>query len=148
MQNLQFNRAHNRKVSEQMSDIDMNILPMSLRTFDGEIEYQEAKKNGGTIPLELEQSIQKFKHWRLIDNRFPYAVGFKVHHMLVPCRAGVADRWDLNADEKAEFEQLLKEFVYPNYDLWFENCPKRRSVLGFYHLHLATYHDNREAMKI
>ena len=67
--------------------------------------------------------------------------------MLVP-RRGVADRWELNADEKAEFELIIKDFVYPTYDLWFENCPKRRSVRSFYHVHLASYHDNREPMEL
>lgn len=123
-------------------------IPMSLRTERSELKYQIDKAIGATLPLELEGSLQIFKHWRVINNRYPYAVAFKTHHMLVPTRAGVADRWDLNDDERAEFEQLLRDFVYPNYDLWFENCPKRRSVRGFYHVHLATYHDERGQMQL
>lgn len=126
----------------------MSDLPMSLRTRSGEETYQLAKANGGTVPLELAPSLKIFKHWRLIDNNFPYRVAYKTHHMLLPRRAGVSERWDLNAEEKAEFEQLLKDFIYPEYDLWFENCPKRRSMNHIYHLHLATYYDNREEMML
>lgn len=122
-------------------------LPMSLRTAAGEQAYQDAKASGNTTPLELEATLRQWKHWRLIDNRFAYTVAFKEHHMLVP-RRGVADRWELNADEKAEFELIVKDFVYPTYDLWFENCPKRRSVRSFYHVHLASYHDSRDQMEL
>ncbi len=123
-------------------------LPMSLRTAAGERAYQEARLNGGTRPLELEPSIKKWQYWRLIENRFPYSVAFKTHHMLVPYRANVSERWDLNDEEKREFERILREFVYPTYDLWFENCPKRRSVARFYHVHLASYVDSREQMSL
>lgn len=145
MQDLQQHGSHDGEMSAQ---IEISTLPMSLRTFDGEIEYQEAKKHDLTVPLELEPSLKQWDHWRLIDNRFPYTVGFKTHHMLVPKRAGVADRWQLNDDERREFEIILREFTYPNYDLWFENCPKRRSVRGFYHVHFATYHDERSEMSL
>jgi hypothetical protein len=121
---------------------------MSLRTKAGEESYQVAKTNGQSKPLELAPALKQWEHWRLIDNDFPYAVAFKEHHMLLPKRAGVADRWNLNAAEKAEFEVILRDFVYPTYDLWFENCPKRRSVLSMYHVHLANYYDNREEMSL
>jgi len=123
-------------------------VPMSLRTVNGELHYQLAKIDKTTLPLELEPALQIFKYWRVINNRFPYDISFKMHHMLVPRRGDVADRWDLNDNEKAEFETILKDYVYPNYDLWFENCPKRRSVRAFYHVHLATYYDNREDMQL
>lgn len=124
------------------------MQPMSLRTAVGEETYQLAKKNGGSVPLELAPSLKVFEHWRLVDNNFPYRVSFKTHHMLLPKRAGVAERSELNDAEKAEFEQILKNFVYPEYDLWFENCPKRRSMNHIYHIHVASYHDNREEMTL
>lgn len=117
--------------------------PMSGRSIKGELAYQEAKMSGNTLPLEQEPSVRSWSHWRMIRNRFPYDMLFMQHDMLIPIRSGVADRWQLNDDEKAEFELILREFVYPNYDLWFENCPKRRSVLVTYHIHLATYKEER-----
>lgn len=116
---------------------------MSLRTAEAEQAYQDAKVAKKTIPLELEPALKKWEHWRLIDNRFPYDSCFKTHHMLLPKRAGITDRWHLNDEEKHELEIILKEFVYPEYDLWFENCPKRRSVTVMYHLHLGTYKEER-----
>lgn len=123
-------------------------LPMSLRTIETERQYQEDKSARRTLPLELEASLMTWQHWRMIENRYPYGVAYKTHHMLVPKRAGISDRWHLNEDEKREFEVILKEFVYPNYDLWFENCPKRRSITTLYHVHLATYVDKREDMQL
>lgn len=116
---------------------------MSGRTAETEQIYQDAKARGDVKPLELEDSIRQWEHWRLVNNRFPYDSIYKVHHMLLPKRAAVAHRWDLNTEEKTELEIILREFVYQDYDLWFENCPKRRSVLALYHLHVAVYKDER-----
>lgn len=126
----------------------MSETPVSLRTAIGEENYQLAKRNGGTVPLELAPSIRQWEHWRLIDNTFPYGIAFKEHLMLLPKRAGVAERSQLNDVEKQEFEQILKDFVYPEYDLWFENCPKRRSMNHIYHVHIANYCDSREDMSL
>lgn len=122
---------------------EQKTLPMSLRSYKSEMTYQLAKKDGRTIPLELEPALQIWDHWRLVQNRFPYDNAFKIHHMLLPKRAGIRERWDLNEEEKAEFEKLLKEFVYPNYNTWFENCPSRRSVPSIYHIHLGVYLEER-----
>ena len=124
------------------------MIPTSGRREASELAYQAAKEAKTTVPLELEPSLEVFKHWRLIENRFPYDIVFRTHHMLLPKRAGVSHRWDLNKEEKDELEQLIKEFIYPVYDLWFENYPKRRSVMGMYHLHLASYHNSREEMEL
>lgn len=119
------------------------MLPMSARLAESEQAYQDAKISGGTMPLELEPSMKQWEHWRLIENRFPYDMIFKTHHMLLPKRANVGHRWELNDAEKQELELILKDFVYPGYHLWFENCPVRRSVLTLYHLHLGIYKDER-----
>lgn len=122
--------------------------PMSPRTDIGELDYQRAKDEGGSVPLELAPSIRTWEHWRLIENNFPYGVLYKEHQMLLPKRAGVAERFDLNDAEKQEFEQILKNFVYPEYDVWFENCPKRRSMNHIYHVHVASYYDSRGSMSL
>lgn len=123
-------------------------LPMSLRTAASEQAYQDAKASGATKPLELEPALKIFEHWRIINNGFPYDVGFAKHHLLVPKRASVAQRWDLNDEERKEFEILLRDYIYDEYDLWFENCPKRRSVAGYYHIHLASYVEHRDQMSL
>lgn len=123
----------------------MSETPMSLRTLEAEKDYQKAKQEGKTVPLELEPAIKKWEHWRLIDNRFPYNSCFEIHHMLMLKRAGISERWQLNDVEKREFETIIKEFIYPNYDLWFENSPRKRSVPLTYHVHLGKYLGERLA---
>lgn len=120
------------------------MLPMSLRTVETDQAYQNARRSRTTKPLELEPTLKIFNHWRIIDNRFPYDVAFSTHHLLVPKRTSVAQRWDLNDEERKEFEAILRDYIYQEYDLWFENCPKRRSVGGYYHIHIASYVELQE----
>lgn len=124
----------------------MNQLPMSLRTSNGERRYQQAKLDGNLVSLADEDSIMSWSLWRIIDNRFPYGVALKTHHLLLPIRA-VPDRSDLSDDELAELVQILA-LVASNYDFVMENFPKRRSILAHYHLHLGEYHDTRDYMTL
>lgn len=117
-------------------------LPMSLRTKADEQAYQLARAHHKTVPLEKAKSLFMFEHWKVINNDYPYTVAFDTHHMLVPRRL-IAERSELNRDEIKEFEEILIKFVYPNYDLWFENSPSRRSMNHIYHLHLGIYRKER-----
>lgn len=126
----------------------MSEANTTLRKEVSELLYQQAKEQGKSTPLELTKSIRQWEHWRLIDNDYPYDICFATHHMMVPKRAGVAERFDLNDDEKKEFDQILKDFVYENYDLWFENCPRKRTMSHIYHVHLATYYPSRAQMAL
>jgi len=86
-------------------------------------------------------SIREFMHWRVIPNEYPYDRLFKTSHMLIIKRAGVRERFDLTINEKLEFDKIMREYVYPHYSLWLENCPARRTKPGIYHVHLLTYKD-------
>lgn len=121
--------------------------PMSLRTLQSEKEYNSHKQDGQTTELAEVPAIHEFLFWRVIPNHFPYDIAFKEHLMLIPKRV-VPERWDLTADEKSEFESILHDYVYPNFDLWFENSPSRRSMNHIYHVHIATYYDDRDQMKL
>lgn len=121
---------------------------VTLRTLAGETAYQADIKNGKTIPLELVSAIKEWRYWRLIKNDYPGAIAFKQHDMLIIKRAGISERFDLNADEKAEFDQILKEHVYSNYHFWYENVPARRTAPHIYHVHLVKYYDKREDMRL
>lgn len=124
----------------------MNQLPMSLRTANGEKRYQKAKADSSLVALAEEEALMSWSLWRIIDNRFPYGIALKTHHLLLPIRA-VPDRSDLSDDERAELVQILA-LVAPNYDFVMENFPKRRSILAHYHLHLGEYLDSREQMTL
>lgn len=127
-----------------MPDEVVTDAPTSLRTLAAELRYQQAKKTGDTKPLELVDSIKQWDHWRLIKNDFPYDAAFRVHHMLLPKRAAVTSRFELNDAERKELDHIVKTLVHPEYDMLFENSPHRQSVRSIYHLHLVIYKDNRE----
>lgn len=133
------------KVNVPMTSIP---VPMSLRTAQGEIAYQIAKHDGKSLrKLSDEPAIQTWEHWRLIGNRFPYGVAYREHHMLVPKRE-VADMVDLTEAEMMEFYNIIADFVTPNYDLWFVNTHKRRSILAHFHVHCASYFEDRGQMRL
>lgn len=123
-------------------------LPMSLRTANTEQNYQDAKINGTTTPLELVKAIKIFDHWRIIANDFPYDVGYKRCHMLVVKRAGVGAWNELNTYELSELDRLKQEYLYQEYDQIIENCPSRRSVPHLFHMHLVNFYDDRAEMSL
>lgn len=123
------------------------MIPVSLRTASGEFNYQKEKTSGGLIPLQDEPAIHTFTHWVLKENRFPYDMAYGKHHLLMPLRE-VSERDQLHVHEKEELEHIIRYFIYPNYDLWFENSPSRRSVPTWYHLHLASYWEDRNKMAL
>lgn len=123
-------------------------LPMSLRTAATEQKYQDAKENRTTTPLELVTSLQMFNHWRIVNNDFPYNVGYKRCHMLVLKRAGAGSWHDLRPEEIAELNELKRTHLYDEYDQIIENCPSRRSVPHLFHLHLVSFYDDRAEMSL
>jgi diadenosine tetraphosphate (Ap4A) HIT family hydrolase len=120
---------------------------MSGRRNNSEVAYQQAKIDQTTLPLHEEPSLKSWEHWRLIANRFPYDIIYKDHKMLLPIRQ-VSSWSDLTEDEQAEFWLIIDTFVEPDYDLWFVNTNKRRSILSHFHVHLATYYDKRDEMRL
>lgn len=121
----------------------MNPVPASLRKKASEEAYQNAKIIGTLKPLSEEKILKEWTHWKLIDNRFPYDSCFKTHHMLIPKRE-VAYRWQLEAEESKELDDIIFSYCNSHYDMVFENMTKRRSVLALFHLHAASYFDNRD----
>lgn len=126
----------------------MTELPMSLRTARTEETYQLAKQNGKTVPLELVNALKIFEHWRIVNNDFPYDVGYKRCHLLTVKRAGVSQWHELNDEEIAELNKLKREYLYDEYDQIIENCPSRRSVPHLFHLHLVNFYDERGDMSL
>ncbi len=122
-----------------MTGTQQNIMmPFTLRTIQSEAKYQADKKAGRTIPLHKEPILQRFTHWFLIDNRYPYDAAFTTHHMLLPY-SRVSHRNELNEAELRELKEIFTYFVEPNYDVILDNTTKRRSVTDHYHIHLLTY---------
>ena len=120
----------------------MTALPMSARLAITEERYQEDKAAGHTINILDEPTIFKggYKHFKLVENRYPYDAIFKTHHMLVAKRLGaneknftVEEQRELAAIEFAEFYKY--SCVITNY--------KAKSIKDVWHIHLGIYHGER-----
>lgn len=118
-------------------------LPASLRKDDSENAYQEAKQKGQSRPLIQEKRFKEWKHWALIDNRFPYDMAFSTHHMLIPLREVPGE--ELNNQERQELEEILDE-LSEHYDSFQINFKSKQSILNHFHIHLLIFKDNREEM--
>jgi diadenosine tetraphosphate (Ap4A) HIT family hydrolase len=121
------------------------MLPASLRKDKTEELYQSDKLLGLTKQSLLESEvIEPFKHWVIVDNAYPYDMAFETCHLLLP-RREVAKRSDLTLAEFEELQDILEHYVEQLYDTVMENTSRRRSILNHYHLHLMSYHQEREA---
>lgn len=123
------------------------MIPVTLRTQKSEEQYQRAKELGCLIPLHQEKRVHDFKYWFIVVNRYPYDMVYKTHHLLLPMRT-VKTRSELNPAELQELQTILDYYVEPNYDLFFENTQKRRSVSAHYHIHLTSYYDDRKELNL
>lgn len=119
----------------------------TLRSEKGEAAYTKAKERGDLKLLSEEPRVCEFDYWYIVENRFPYDLIFKTSHMLLPRRV-VANKSGLTVNELEELETIKKYYVDPIYDVYFENTTAKRSVLGHYHIHLLTYYDSREEIKL
>lgn len=120
-------------------------IPVSLRTPEDELSYFEAKLTGSTKPFLEEERLKEWQFWALIENRFPYSAAFKTHHLLIPKR--VVEKNDLNKQEQRELEQILDE-LDQDYDCYLVNYKSKQSVLYHFHVHLMTYKDQRDELRI
>lgn len=126
-----------------MDEISINPRA-TLRTRHDEAAYTQAKINGELNRLSDEPSIYDYVHWRVIQNRYPYSVAFKRHHLLLPKRM-VANETELTVEEITDLREIKKTI---NYDIIMENLGQSRSVLDHYHVHLLSYYDSRSEMAL
>jgi len=100
--------------------------------------YEEGRqsdvKNPGVCPLCEAKTIEKFEHWRIITNKYPYDAVALVHEMIIPIRHCVEK--ELNEAEIAEYTELKQSVLNQKYSHIFEALPKSKSIPGHHHLHL------------
>lgn len=125
----------------------MSDLPMSLRRAQSELDYQEAKLRNELVPLHYEPLIKQFKHWSIIDNRFPYDVAYQTCHLLIPHRV-VPEYKHLRWAERWELRKIIDKYAQTQYDQVVENMAPKRSVKSIYHLHLLKFYASRREMKL
>lgn len=109
----------------------------SLRTPEGKRAYQEYM---ATMPatdacaLCEKPALRAYKHWKIIDNSFPYDLIAKDHHMLVPLRH--VTEADLTIDEIMELAGIKNHHLEEDYDWIIEATLKNKSIPSHFHLHL------------
>ena len=102
------------------------------------LEIQKPKKGcffeqGKNNPKDI---LYTFKHWLIIENKFPYDAIASTSHIIFPKRSIVFDWSLLNQEEKEEFEELHNSFIKNNYDTIWENLPSGQTIPKYFHLHL------------
>lgn len=122
------------------------MIPNSMRTKQSEQAYQIAKENKTLKPLYKEPALERWDDWILIENRFPYDLVFKTHHILVPTR-DFKNRSDMMLTERRSLEDLLN-YLQHGYDIMFENTHKSRSIKDLFHIHLACWKDRSEVERL
>lgn len=128
-------------------DVRTDTLPMSMRSSAMERHYATSKMLGSLVPLHEEPSLQVFRYWRIIDNRFPYDMLFSTCHMLLPIRI-VPQHRDLTPEEVDELHDILNGYVEDNYNGYFVSTMSKRSVGSHYHVHLLNFHTSREEVQV
>lgn len=114
-------------------------MSVTLRTPQDEQYYLDQIKKGLTIPLSQEPAIFTFKFWRLIENKYPYTLTFKTHHMLLPNRE-FATLKQATKEELDDYDHIL-DALSADYDCMIVNFPSKQSVKNHYHIHLLVYKD-------
>lgn len=111
---------------------------MILRTPEGDRRYQEAKKSLDPNICELckKEPLKLYKHWKIVENSFPYDLIAKVHHMIIPLRHIKED--ELTEEEVLELQNIKKDFINNEYNYSAETLGRYRSLPNHYHIHLMS----------
>ena len=126
------------------------MIPVNMlnpRKIETQAAYEQFKKKHAkdtkrlhVFDLSEEKIIKEFKHWVIIENRFPYDEMVATNHMLVS-RRPIASHYESNEDEQAEYHTIIQTLCKEGfYDALIENFPKVRSVTKFAHTHLIVWH--------
>lgn len=78
--------------------------------------------------------VKQFRHWKIIDNWFPWDRISKTHHMIIPKRH--ASYKKLNRQEKQELDKIKLGYVNETYGIMAEATHRIKSIPDHYHLHL------------
>jgi hypothetical protein len=110
-----------------------------LRTEETAKKYKLAKESGkpnsGCRLCDDLDTIEEFKYWRLVPNKFPYDRYYSTSHMLQTLRH--VSEAELNEEERRELFELKKGVLAERYEQVIENLPKQSSIPHHYHVHLV-----------
>ena len=106
----------------------------TLRTPQTEAKYQQAIREGLTVPLAEIPSLIEWKFWKLVKNQYPHDLVLKEHDLLIPLRV-FALPGEMTMNEIRELFEILEE-LSNQYDSIKFNYPVQQSVRNHFHLHL------------
>ncbi|MEK7081170.1 MAG: hypothetical protein AAB902_02170 [Patescibacteria group bacterium] len=78
--------------------------------------------------------IKEFKHWKIVNNEFPWDRIAKINHMIIPKRHIIYE--ELNKTEKKEFESIKSAYIEKEYELIAEVTERKKSIPDHFHIHL------------
>ena len=114
-----------------------------LRTKEVKKKYDDYIAAGGLsdgCELCKKDTQVEFKHWRVVENIFPYDRVAENHDMLIPLRH--KKEIDLNDAEKDELYQIKQDYVSEKYHFILEASNPTKSIPQHFHLHLLKIKDN------
>lgn len=109
----------------------------TLRTPEGKKKYQEYLNTTDTqnsCPLCNKENLKDFKFWKIIENKFPYDLIAKTHHMLISKRH-VPEK-ELTREELEELNLIKESYAHPTYDWILEPTLKNKTIPNHFHIHL------------
>lgn len=117
----------------------------SLRTKKTTEKYKKHKaslpspNNCGLCKKDKKEIIKEFKHWRILDNLFPWDRIAKINHLLVPKKHIMEKHLTENARKELIF--IKSTYINDNYEVMAEAAHKIKSIPEHFHMHLIVTKD-------
>lgn len=109
----------------------------TMRTQKMYLKYMKYKKAGHLEKCPLcykAPLIKTYKHWKIVNNIFPWDKIAKIQHMVIPKRHVAYE--ELNSAEKLELDSIKNKYIHQSYDIIAEATHKNKSIPEHFHLHL------------
>ncbi|MDE2188191.1 MAG: hypothetical protein KGJ35_00475 [Patescibacteria group bacterium] len=118
----------------------------SLRKPESHARYLEFVRSVKLPKCYLCESkpIREYKHWKIVENQFPYDEVAETTHMVTPKHHSKEP--ELTAEEIEELKKV-KEDIHKEYDMILENAHKNKLIPGHYHLHLLILKEQTMVMR-
>ena len=114
----------------------------SLRTKEVQAKYDVFKAAGGLgggCRLCDGEPLKTYTYWKIIENKYPYGLFAKTHHMAVPIRH--TDESGMTQDEWYEWGTLKHTDIDAQYEYLMEATRKVKTIPSHFHIHLIVTKD-------
>lgn len=116
----------------------------NLRTKKTENTYKKYRAGGyakecGLCKKDKKEVIKEFKHWRILDNLFPWDRIAKINHLLIP-KKHIVEK-ELTENARKELILIKSTYINDNYEVMAEAAHKVKSIPEHFHMHLIVTKD-------